>query len=1425
MGNLLGFNLQDLAETDIFNVYLKSIFDYNLISKSEEIIYLTKFGQEALQSKLKYKYIFASTELFENQTVIGESFDFSFKTTFDLDNRLSSLSDNPKKVSDDIETKQKLQFQLFENDIYKGEIIELYESNPQFSYKEITLFCETYELNNTFQLSINKSGVNKPDIQFLIEFTENEEFKNKLIRKGMYHHILAENSLITAQDIEIYKDLWNWKELAENPKTDWNDKTVFKLFVENEDVSIWSIISEKAPIESIKSVITEYTEYWNWATLTEKFDNDFIKEQIENCNWDFEELSYKETEFVQSLLLNLALKDRDWDWNYLSKNLTDKFVEEHIEDFAWDFYIITEVKSSILKKLLAKGNKSNAEFANVLLSKPWNWKFISEKFEVKFLYNQISSLAEKVDWHIVLEKFFNNEEITSNCLKNDKFKSLLKQHLPDAFIIAHQKYLWTLDLIYFFEEQNLIQWETKTYIQGFDTNENIEWDKLVFEKYHTRITTERGFLNVSQHISDYSLIEQFPDFTWDWKGISKNKNLNTNADFITKAFTGKLQFTKNLLWNEILDSITKIQFLNNHLDTFYNNTVDTNQIEFWKSLTQKESQDYIFANLHFPWDWSYITENVTEEIIIDSLDNEELLGKWDWSIATKKLDKESLLFYLEDLAHFVDWQFLINEVFKPENELSIDNELPRIAACLSVLVEAKRKLIWSIITRVYSFEILFNYVTQTSQFEAFEWDWKYISSHNFFSTSMEILILFKDKINWEALSSNRSIHQKFRFRKEEWKNYTEYYDYILGYLIEFKEFWDWNILSKNTGLNYNRELVYKFRLKWNWDYLSEYGGFLIEKKKDNGNYLQDLITKFPFVKFEFLSKRMDINIESDLILANKNKNWDWQILSENKKAKISKEIILELKDKNWNWKVLSKRKIIEFSNELLLQLLEKDWDWSYFSENKNLKFSVDFIEKTKGKPWNWKAISRHETFLPTVEILTLTKDFDLDWKYLSEHPKLNPTKEILAKFEDKWHWQSITENLKINFSEIDFIERFSAKWNWHFICESGKITLNNQILKKFKGHLEWNLISSNNNIDFTEEIIQEFKQYWNWTALKGNKRVEELLGSYVYDEIVNDPILQFIDKITEQKSPWKECVFHFANIDNAVKIIKEGKIKSRKTANQLSNSSGKLTYKTRKNPEKFARFYFRTDTPTQYYNEGLFEPNNNEKYRELGYPKCPIMIYFKISLQELIFKNRSYLNTFLSNGNMQRSRTKYGRIEDMINNFFYNELFYGNEFDEINGFYSQQELMFQTEVSILNLSSLEVIVQKECDKELLERMLGDDCSKFKIRVERNLYKCANDRPLIEINEVEVSISSKNKQQGYFLAYFDNFIPKVTEGNIIKIDELKKVIYFKSHLKFPKTFQNFQIDFFEEIENVKQNWILATQTEFKYEHSTYKRKYI
>lgn len=1414
LGNLLGFNLQDLAEKDVFNIYLKGLSDYNLIAREKGNIQLTKFGQEALQTKLKYKYHFASTELFENQTAVGENFDFSFRNVFDLENRLSREKEIYKDILDNPELKQKLQFQLFDDDIYKGQIIDIYEGTTNISYKNFLLQCETFELDDLFQISVYKSGISKPDIRNLVNLPGNIGLKTDLLRRGMYHHILSEKNSITVQDITTYLDLWDWKELAENPKLEWSDRKIFNLFKDNGNGSVWNAISENAPITNILPVLKLYNDYWNWTTLTRRVHDDFIKENIENFNWDFEELSYRNSELLTSLLQNSNLVDYQWDWNYLSKTLPDNFIEEYIDDFNWDFYLITEVKSSILRNLLSKGNKNNAEYTNILLSKPWNWKFISEKFEIKFLFNQISALAEKVDWETILNRFLNSEEICTRCLKDDSFKLIFKKHLPENFIVAHQNYLWSSDLIAFFEKQNLIQWESKSYINGFDTNKNVEWDLVIFQNYHHRITTESGYLNISRKIGDHTLLMQFPTFSWNWEGISQNKKLINNEKFIEEAFVGKLWFSKNLNWSQIFSNSTfEISFWNKHLQAFLTTTQHENQNEFWKSLTKKETTEYIFANLHYPWDWSFITDNSSEEIILDSFSDEELLGKWDWRIATKKIDTAIIVNDLEGFAPYVDWQFLINEVFTIENELS-NTQLPRVAACLTILNIDERREIWKVLTAKFPFEIILPLLQATSKFDIFEWDWDFISNHELFATDIRSLEYFSEKINWSIFAESKAIQKKFN--RDSWNDGKEWFKNIDRYLHHFKDNWDWIVLSQNKNINYSRNLLQNYKNEnWDWDYLTEYGGFLKQLKKDGENYLEHVVKKFPKIKFEVLSKRQDLKFDSTFILTTKDKNWDWQVLSENKSVDISAELLTELKDKNWNWQALSKGENIAFSNDLLINLSDKNWDWHYLSENKNLEFNAEFLEKTKSKSWNWKSVSRHQSFRPSIQLLTLTKKFDLDWEHISQHSSLNPTKELLAKFEDYWNWEFITKNTQISFSDMELVERFVEKWDWRFICESGDLSLTKYSLSKFKNYLEWNLISSNTNIEFTKEIVQEFKQYWNWSKLKVNKRVEELLGSYVKEQITGNAILNFLDKIDQQWSEWKGNIYHFSHIDNAVEIIKNRKIRSRNKANIKGDAAGNVVH-LRNDAHDYARFYFRPHTPTQFYNEYLGKSVNDgytingnwvswyEKARGLGFPKCPIPIFFKFSLKEVLFTFEK--ECCVSNGNMQTSSTKHDTIEKMIDKFGFDDLYYTPPEDyatkdDYNKYrkYAQQEFLIKNELCFEDLYNFEIICPSQADRKLLMNLLGNEQKDIfsKIVVDKSYYANKNPRVRIDEEGAELHIKSEFNGKGYFIlnGTSSNEELEILTGDVIKIDQNK--IVFNSYVSVGNVNRGLYLNFIDE----------------------------
>jgi Ca2+-binding EF-hand superfamily protein len=1414
-GTMLGFNPEDVAETAIFYEYLHGLLEYSLIEKDKDAIWLTEAGEEALQSRLKYQYYDATTTLYENYTATGEAVDFSFKKELGLENDIRAAARIEHTDNGDTKEKQKLAFQLFENDHYQGELVEWTASSRMIAYGKLSLQCDVFATAQTFELSILFDGVEKPAITNLIDLPENKALKAKLIREGLFRHLLANKNAIGPQDIKTYIDLWNWKELAANTKVDWHLKETFDLFRNNGDGSVWNIISEKVPVDNIRPVIRIYADLWNWTVLTSRLDERFIRDHIELFPWDFEELSYKNTTLVEALLARPSLKNKDWDWSYLSKTLPDEFIEAHVDDFPWNFSIITATKSDVLRNLLKKAGTSSAAYASILQSKAWDWKWISQKSSEKFLYEHIASFANKIDWPIVLNRFFNNPEIMARCLNDTHFKTIFNRHLPANYNAAHEKYNWTKALIDLFEEQQLLQWPSASYIKGFESNEHVIWNNDIFNSYHQKITTAAGYRNVSRCISDPALPEAYPDFAWNWEGISGNKNLISNGTFVQAAFTGAYPFSDNLNWHTIFSNTSyDISLWNKHLNRFYHVSSPEKHLGFWQAITKKEEQAYIFTNPHLPWDWKYITENSTSQTILIHFHNKDIVGKWDWKIATRKIDKQTILARLKDFTPYVDWPYLITEVFTVDNELSVDNYLTSIAYCLSLLEPEKQKESWEALTAVYPFETLFRYVEESKDIDIFTWNWDLISAHRLLPTDFGTFSRYRRKINWTILSGNIAIAQKFS--PDNWNNGKAWFHNTNNYLDRFANNWDWQVLSKNSDINGARSIVNGYRdANWDWEYLSEFGGFLTRIKRDKDDYLKQLLPQFPKLRFDALSKRKDLLIDQALLIANQYKNWDWQVLSINDKVLISSDLLLTLKDKHWNWKALSTRRDINIENNTLLQLADKDWDWAQLSNNDNLVFDATFINSTKSKPWNWQSVSRHESFSPTLEILTLCKEFELDWVYLSQSEKLNPTKELLAKFENKWDWRFITANPTINFNDLDFIERFADKWDWYKICESGKLTLSEAILHRFKEHLQWDLISSNTNIDFTRENIQQFKAYWDWTELKENTRAEELLGDYIKTEIDSSATLTFIDKIKAQYSKWGGSVYHFSHIENAVDIIKNRTIKSRNKATIKGDAAGNVVHR-RQDAHDYVRFYFRPNTPTQFYNEYLGKNKGDgykskegdwvswyDRAKELGHPKCPIPIFFRFSLQEVLFNAGK--TCCISNGNMQTTATSFGIIDNMIHKFNFDDLFYTPEEyatkSDYNRYrnYSQQEFLVEDELSFDNLTDFEIVCPTETDRALLKHLLGAEHKELfsKIVVNEKYYNNENPRVWVEERDDTLRISTTFNGQGYFILSSSATVKdiEIISGEVSKIEQDK--IIFDREISIKNIHSNIRLDFIDE----------------------------
>ncbi|WP_377533168.1 DarT ssDNA thymidine ADP-ribosyltransferase family protein, partial [Pontibacter rugosus] len=196
-------------------------------------------------------------------------------------------------------------------------------------------------------------------------------------------------------------------------------------------------------------------------------------------------------------------------------------------------------------------------------------------------------------------------------------------------------------------------------------------------------------------------------------------------------------------------------------------------------------------------------------------------------------------------------------------------------------------------------------------------------------------------------------------------------------------------------------------------------------------------------------------------------------------------------------------------------------------------------------------------------------------------------------------------------------------------------------------------------------MIEKYRNKWDWQLLRTNpqiiEKLEYILGKYREEFKIVEFLGQF------DGAP---AIYHFTHLFNAIDIIKDRKILSRnKAEGKFANAAGNLVAR-RGTAHDYARFYFRPKTPTQFYNECLGHDSSSGflkswKYwdgdwihcskwktfypqaRNLGLPKCPLPVFFKFDLKEVLLKMADIC--YYSTGNMQ---SNWARIEKVSENPF-----------------------------------------------------------------------------------------------------------------------------------------------------------------------------
>lgn len=1417
LGLVLGFSLSDLpeenryrdeAEESVLDSLISDQIVFGLLEiktiadNDKDLICITDEGRYLLETKEKYLYWISDFNYFKyHYYSVDEEFEFheQFISPQTLPNKKIY-----KGKSIYCNLSDRFDYQVAKNKLNKNfdgkyELLSITKkSYPRIINIEVVYQLLQHKSEEDYVVLVYYDNKLNERLSSIINRPENAGKCDEIIKKCQFNQLLEdESTTISSREVKRFFELWDRTELLKDTRLRWEEEELWGLFKEMFSISEWIKISELAPLNEIQNRIEEYVEFWNWPVLSDRLPDDFISSNLFNrkLNWDFEVISGRNIEFVWTLIqrvqeFNAKIPDKnkvfpDWDFLTITDSLSNDRITSILDyKYRLDFIQLSKRESSFVLECIKRINEINST-----IDEPedpyiafWDWNFIVENWTIYDIWKNISLIGKNINWHSFLVRVLTSKIHRDFFLKDSTFKLSLRKYKHKVIpTFTLEQLNWSESLIDLLDKNGLILWHSNRSQLGFECNPAIEWTPKLLKKYKNKFETSIGKTHISKVVNENRFLYEVDDFAWDWDEISKNRKLDFTVEFLN-------DFSQQLNWS-ILSEVLSDHFVQKHIFDFewdFEIISSKREIHFVKQLLLKEGL------LERNWDWKHLTKFLDNDFITENLSLIE--KKWDWSYLTReKFSKDEIIELLDTSSGYWDWGYLIEDVFTIE-ELEDEDFSITVAVCLNnINDDVKRKNSWNTLTKRVSPNFLAQKNFLRLKTTYFQWDWSYLSQHPRFDFTFELIERFKDK-------------------------------------------WDWSVLSRNTKLNYNLKYLNRFKDYWDWEYISEKSNFIIGRKRIGGKIKyflnKKVIKRFAkYIHFPSLSKRTDIVIDNELIDEFSEYKWDFSILSSRSTIKLHQEFLRKFSERNWDWRVLSFRNDLipqkgeekkdedHSINNIILEFRDKDWDWKHLSSRKDIRFTYRFLNETLDYDWDFQVLSRKPSLVWSKKLLRLLKDKGIDWGFLSESnaiqeldadyinsfvsywdwPKLstNPnfclTKKLIKLYKEKWEFSKLTQRKEIIDNPGLIIKFVDEAWDWNFISSSNHWRFDLETLALLKDKLNWQLLSANSNIDLDTELLKKFEDKWDFFSLSKHQHLNSNTKAALNEYLRGNAKLKFLIEIDKQNSNWKGFVFHFAHLSNAAEILRMMAIKSRNKALQVSDSAGSVVNR-RHTAHDFARFYFRPLTPTQFYNENLGKsPSDDWEYKEwyyygwhskykfkghyqkaanMGFPKCPVPIFFKISLKEVL--DKYYEECYASNGNMQTNWARVFPIKQVLNSFNFRDVYstINNTSDGSWRTYlnaSQQEFLVKDELPLEQLESLEIICQSEIDKAALLNLIGD-YKEFedKIRVERyNLFHNQNKRFNIDFDGKTLFVETP---------FYGQLVTSITFKEEYKLEEISGEIF-------------------------------------------------
>jgi len=209
-----------------------------------------------------------------------------------------------------------------------------------------------------------------------------------------------------------------------------------------------------------------------------------------------------------------------------------------------------------------------------------------------------------------------------------------------------------------------------------------------------------------------------------------------------------------------------------------------------------------------------------------------------------------------------------------------------------------------------------------------------------------------------------------------------------------------------------------------------------------------------------------------------------------------------------------------------------------------------------------------------------------------------------------------------------------------------------------------------------------------------------------------DKIKHFLEALAQQdwmkrseRRWWPMFVFHYTDIHNAISILQEGYLYSRKYAEEneilgVSSGSSSVLSSTPNNIKDHVRLYFRPKTPTQYHMEGVRSKITLSEYGA----HCPVPIFFLFDAYAII----SRVDCKFSNGGLANRKAKLLSTSEDLEKLSWNELYHTGHISQ----HQRDNIVFHRNAEIILPSKLDlndlryIYCRSDAERETLFHLLS-----------------------------------------------------------------------------------------------------------------------